>query len=188
MCPTLSGSFSGSPSNTCKLDLLVANPQVKLWIHGSIWENRGNNWRLNEDEIQQLQIELAKIEAELGVNLKQLLASFHYYLNEFYGKLNLDSQIVTSSEDSNYAALWSILQKNYELKLSMDRDTPPEKCNVRYTVNKDDNWFQGVDLIEILGLISLWETRGDDWRLEEDEAREVKAIEKEADAKAGIFD
>jgi hypothetical protein len=63
--------------------------------------------------------------------------------------------------------------KKYQISIQVNQSDD----SVSYTASNEDNIFYANDLISLLGLIVLGETRGDNWRLSEDEVSYIELIE-----------
>jgi hypothetical protein len=63
--------------------------------------------------------------------------------------------------------------KKYQISIQVNQSDD----SVSYTASNEDNIFYANDPISLLGLIVLGETRGDKWRLSEDEVSYIELIE-----------
>ncbi|QBH97746.1 hypothetical protein EKN56_15850 [Limnobaculum zhutongyuii] len=87
-----------------------------------------------------------------------------------------------ATSDNTKAPCFSALKaKGYEVKITLF--ILEEKDNARYYMYeaiKKGQLFTADSPEELLGLITMWETRGDVWRITKDEAREYDEIEEQA--------
>jgi hypothetical protein len=69
-----------------------------------------------------------------------------------------------SASNTDYLALITLIAKGYDIsdKFVEDDVTP------RITAMKDGRQFCGANSLEVLGLVALWELRGDNWELKDD--------------------
>ncbi|MEU7820527.1 hypothetical protein [Catellatospora sp. NPDC049133] len=67
-------------------------------------------------------------------------------------------------------ALFALRAKGYRVELSYLLDRPGE-YTAEYTALKDGRLFSAGTGEELLGLVAMWETRGDGWRTGTDEER-----------------
>jgi hypothetical protein len=72
-------------------------------------------------------------------------------------------------------ALLAIRAKGYRLWLDYhERDDPKHPwhpCQLDYQAEKGGAYFSATTPVELLGLIAMWEVRGDDWRPKAGEGR-----------------
>jgi hypothetical protein len=74
--------------------------------------------------------------------------------------------ILKETIDTENLAILVAHQKGY--KLTMEREIGSKDISW-YVAEKDENTFSAHSFIELLGLIELGETRGENWRLEEED-------------------
>jgi hypothetical protein len=81
--------------------------------------------------------------------------------------------MVTQEKDEfSSLAVLVIYTKGYEITIQTYEDSD----TVLYIAEKMGDAYHGDSLVSLLGLIELGETRGEDWRLEEEEAAQMKVI------------
>lgn len=66
--------------------------------------------------------------------------------------------------------LQAIAAKGYTVSHYFHADKPGEWDRPQWEAAKDGRLFSATGLEELLGLIAMWEVRGDDWRLKPGEA------------------
>jgi hypothetical protein len=81
--------------------------------------------------------------------------------------------IYTATDDMLKLAALVASMKKYQLLIEVDQSDG----SVSYKASNENHAFYADDLVSLLGLIVLGETRGDDWRLSEDEVSYVELIE-----------
>ncbi|MGU7768717.1 hypothetical protein ACV229_00855 [Burkholderia sp. MR1-5-21] len=72
--------------------------------------------------------------------------------------------------NTSVPALASIRKKGYRVEysaLAIDGDIG--NCTYQYDAIKDDCFFSATTPEELLGLIAMWETRGDDWKAKDED-------------------
>ena len=78
--------------------------------------------------------------------------------------MNSKQLALGSAANTDYLATIALLEKGYEL--TEEEDPSDEWCCI---ANLEERTFRGSSFLEVLGLITLWESRGDDWQLRDDE-------------------
>lgn len=85
-------------------------------------------------------------------------------------------------------ALLALRAKGYRVRLDYHRLGGPEVANPDYQLDYqaecDGGYFSATTPEELLGLVAMWEVRGDDWRLKPGEG----AIDDELHAASRTFD
>lgn len=66
-------------------------------------------------------------------------------------------------------ALSAIRKKGYEVEMYFLGETPGEWGDSQWDAVKDGRRFSATSAVELLGLIAMWEVRGDDWRQNDEE-------------------
>lgn len=66
--------------------------------------------------------------------------------------------------------LHAIAAKGYTIRHHFLGTTPGEWDNPQWDAEKDKRIFSATSPQELLGLIAMWEVRGDDWHIKEGEA------------------
>jgi hypothetical protein len=61
--------------------------------------------------------------------------------------------------------LQSVAAKGYQVKLCIQRSKPGDWDRPQWDAEKDGRQFSATSVEELLGLIAMWEVRGDDWSL-----------------------
>lgn len=84
---------------------------------------------------------------------------------------------IFAAGNTSKPCLLVILQKGYTIKIYRTEDPG----YTFFEAVKDNHGFSAVGFTEILGLITLWENRGDDWRLSEEEYAQVEKAFSEAE-------
>lgn len=80
-------------------------------------------------------------------------------------------------------ALLVILQKGYSIEVVIHKEN---MTLTHYQATKDNYIFFATSFLQLLGLIALWENRGDEWKLTEDEFILVKDEIEKAETRAGL--
>jgi hypothetical protein len=84
--------------------------------------------------------------------------------------------------------LLALRKKGYRLQLDYMRLDGPECAQPRYQLDyqaeREGAYFSATTAAELLGLVAMWEVRGDDWRLKPGEG----AIDDELHSKSRTFD
>lgn len=78
----------------------------------------------------------------------------------------------------------AIAAKGYNLNLWYSGDDPDDWESPQWDADKDGRRFSATSPEELLGLIAMWEVRGDDWRLKSGEG----ALHDQLLEKAVIYD
>ena len=66
--------------------------------------------------------------------------------------------------------LCAVAAKGYSITNYFCGNVPGEWTDPQWEAEKDGRAFSATSPEELLGLISMWEIRGDDWRIKEGEA------------------
>ncbi|MGY3778171.1 hypothetical protein [Isobaculum melis] len=65
---------------------------------------------------------------------------------------------------------WAIIKKGFEVTISSQlTNVEGSDCRWTYEAQKDDWLFSATTIQALLGLITMWEIRSDDWRASENE-------------------
>jgi hypothetical protein len=96
---------------------------------------------------------------------------------------------IASAGNTSYPALMAVCKKGYAVQLSYTRTEDPSNLtrpdyHSHWSANKDGAWFHADNPLELLGLIAMWEVRGDNWRMTEADRPIMEAI----DAAAKTYD
>ncbi|QBH97744.1 hypothetical protein EKN56_15840 [Limnobaculum zhutongyuii] len=84
--------------------------------------------------------------------------------------MNMKIRIAGNTASPCYFA---IKAKGYQVEIFSYLESEKEnEWSFDYNATKDDLFFSATSPEELLGLISMWETRGDNWRANEKEADE----------------
>ncbi len=77
-------------------------------------------------------------------------------------------------------ALLALRAKGFRVRLDYDRIDDPKNpwhpYMPDYQAEKGSATFSATTAVELLGLVSMWETRGDDWRFKKGEADILKEL------------
>jgi hypothetical protein len=74
--------------------------------------------------------------------------------------------------NTDYLALITLQAKGYELTENL---TAPLELIAE--AEKERRRFRGSSWLEVLGLVTLWEMRGDDWQLRDDEPQPDETLD-----------
>ena len=69
--------------------------------------------------------------------------------------------------------LAAIRQRGYQIEC-WGQDDGAGGCDIQYDATKGDCSFSATSPEELLGLIAMWETRGDDWQAKTQEERDFR--------------
>ena len=90
--------------------------------------------------------------------------------------------------NTSIPALLALRAKGYRLRLDYLRISGPEVANPDYQLDYqaecEGAYFSATSPEELLGLVAMWEVRGDNWKLKPGEA----AIEDELHAESRTYD
>jgi len=67
--------------------------------------------------------------------------------------------------------LQAIAEKGYSIKHYFLGSSPDNWDSPQWDAEKDNRTFSATSLEELLGLIAMWEIRGDDWRTKDGESQ-----------------
>ena len=73
----------------------------------------------------------------------------------------------------------AILKKGYEVTISVDQSSD-DSYIFQYDATKEDLFFSATSPEELLGLIHMWEIRGDNWRGTKEEIKLFRTQEDNA--------
>lgn len=80
---------------------------------------------------------------------------------------------IVSAGNTAAPCFYAIESKGYEIRITSCLWTEPyEKVVYQYDATKEGEFFSASSPEELLGLIHMWEMRGDNWRVHKNEAHE----------------
>ncbi|QBH97743.1 hypothetical protein EKN56_15835 [Limnobaculum zhutongyuii] len=78
---------------------------------------------------------------------------------------------IVSAGNTAAPCFYAIESKGYKVKISSClRQVPYKRISYQYDAYKKDEFFSASSPEELLGLIHMWEIRGDSWRVSKSEA------------------
>ena len=91
---------------------------------------------------------------------------------------------VCEAGNTGYPCLLALLAKGYRVRTeyhTRDDSTPADPSHdIWYWAEADDRSFMAHSAEGLLGLVAMWEVRGDSWRLRPGEYEVVEAIDDQA--------
>ena len=76
-------------------------------------------------------------------------------------KRNLTIRIAGNTQNP---ALNTLREKGYKLWIEPDDPNEEESEFIDWNAEKNGRYFSATDPVELLGLVAMWEFRGDDWQ------------------------
>ncbi len=67
-------------------------------------------------------------------------------------------------------SLQALVARGYSVKHYFLGDAPDDWDHPQWDAEKDGRHFSATSPVELLGLIAMWETRGDDWQIKDGES------------------
>jgi hypothetical protein len=73
-------------------------------------------------------------------------------------------------------AFLSLEAKGFIVSWKHRKVTQPNQRKVEFIATKGEHSFSAYSVVELLGLVAIWETRGDDWRKRENEPNPLEDL------------